>query len=213
MPNPNGLLEKFEKNFPTAYHTTMEFFGMKKNWLCKRNLLGAFLVMIPEIPAYFIPAFSQARATGDASEIKKGEGPRGLITGGLEGVAVSAIVAGEKLTVGHIYPFVILGAGLQFVSSKVFPIVGEKFGKVIYNDSMRRTGRPPKCKNAKPQQTTEIKKDDSLAKLDVVSKAPEVKPVSSANPVFNSTQLNTTSINPSSTNIIKPFNNNSGLKI
>lgn len=213
MVNPKKLIETFENKFPTAYNTTMEFFGMKKKWLCKRNLLGAFLVIIPEIPAYFIPAFSQARATGDATDIKKGEGPRGLITGGLEGVAVSAIVAGEKITLKHIYPFVILGAGLQFVSSKVFPIVGEKFGRMIYKDSIRKTGKPPKCKNSKPQQTTEIEKKDNPAKLDMVSKSPQIKSTPLVTPQFNSTQPNTPLAQPNSTTLKPAAINMPNLKI
>lgn len=110
------------------------FFGMNENWSVGRCLLGGLLVHSPEYPTYFIPAFTQATATGDAKELKKGEGPRGIITGMLEGVAVGALVTGGKIKFGReMLPYIVLGAGLQFFSSKVFPWLGEKAGRFIYN--------------------------------------------------------------------------------
>lgn len=47
------------------------FFGMNSNWKLGRNLIGGFMVHSPEYPTYFIPAFTQAKATGDSSELKK----------------------------------------------------------------------------------------------------------------------------------------------
>lgn len=109
------------------------FFGMDENWPIWRSLLGGFLVHSPEYPTYFIPAFTQAKATGDAKELKKGEGPRGLITGGLEGVAVGALVSGKNIwNPREMLPYIVLGAALQLFSSKVFPWIGEKTGRLVY---------------------------------------------------------------------------------
>lgn len=112
------------------------FFGMNKCWNWKRNVGGIFMVHCPEYPTYFIPSYTQAKATGDATELKKGEGPRGLITGGLEGIAVGALVSGEILKPGEMIPYVVLGAGLQLFSSKFFPWLGEKVGRYVYNKRM-----------------------------------------------------------------------------
>lgn len=110
------------------------FFGMNENWSIGRCLLGGFLVHSPEYPTYFIPAFTQATATGDAKELKKGEGPRGLITGAMEGIAVGALVSGGEMKLGReMVPYIIMGAGLQFFSSKVFPWLGEKAGRLVYD--------------------------------------------------------------------------------
>lgn len=121
---------------PTPKNTReilLHFFGMNENWKLGRNLLGGLMVHSPEYPTYFIPAYTQAKATGDAKELKKGEGPRGLITGGLEGVAVGALVSGEMLKPKEMIPYIILGAALQFFSSKFFPWIAEKLGKMQYD--------------------------------------------------------------------------------
>jgi len=110
-----------------------EFFSTKKQWTMRRNIIGALLVYIPEIPAYFIPSYTQAKQTGNAKDLKKGEGIRGLVTGGLEGMAVGAIVSKETIKVGKLIPFAIFGAAVQFMSSMLLPRVGEKVGKYVYN--------------------------------------------------------------------------------
>ncbi len=109
------------------------FFGMNKNWKWGRNIAGLLLVHSPEYPTYFLPAFNQAKETGDAHELKKGEGLRGFLTGCLEGAAVGALVSGEKMKGREMVPYILLGAGLQFLSAKVFPIIGEKAGKYLYH--------------------------------------------------------------------------------
>lgn len=110
-----------------------KFFSIDENWSWKRNLLGAFLVYCPEIPAYFIPSYTQAKNTGCAKDLKHGEGVRGLITGGLEGLAVGAIVSGKEMSFKKIAPFFALGAILQFGSSLVLPKIGEKVGTFVHN--------------------------------------------------------------------------------
>jgi len=113
------------------------FFGMDDNWPVWRNLLGGLMVHSPEYPTYFIPAFTQAKAAGEAKDLKKGEGVRGLLTGALEGIAVGALVSGKKLKFGEMGPYILMGAGLQYFSSKVFPWLGEKMGRQIYNNKKR----------------------------------------------------------------------------
>lgn len=108
------------------------FFGMHENWPAGRNLTGCFLVGLPEYPAYFLPAYTQSKTTGDAKELRKGEGTRGLITGCLEGIAVGALVSGRKVNFRGLLPYVALGMSMQFFSSKVFPYIGEKAGQHVY---------------------------------------------------------------------------------
>lgn len=129
-----GKLDKQTVNTVSSRAKTLvfNFFGMNSNWPLGRNLLGGLMVHCPEYPTYFIPAFTQAKATGEATELKKGEGPRGIITGGLEGIAVGALVSGEMLRPREMGPYIILGAALQLFSSKVFPWLGEKMGRQIY---------------------------------------------------------------------------------
>lgn len=110
-----------------------KFFSIDENWSWKRNLFGAFLVYCPEIPAYFIPSYTQAKNTGCAKDLKHGEGVRGLVTGGLEGLAVGAIVSGKDMTARKIAPYFVLGAAIQFMSSLILPKVGEKVGTFVYN--------------------------------------------------------------------------------
>ena len=117
------------------------FFGMNRNWGLSRNLFGGFLVHSPEYPTYFIPAYTQAKATGNAGDLKKGEGIRGLITGGLEGIAVGALVSGRRLKPGEMVPYLLLGAGLQYISSKVFPWLGEKAGQRVYKNNLKTSGK------------------------------------------------------------------------
>lgn len=110
-----------------------KFFSTSKEWSWKRNLIGALMVYCPEIPTYFIPAYTQAKGTGSAKDLKKGEGIRGLLTGGLEGMAVGAIVSGKEMKAKQIIPFVLFGAVVQLISSLTLPLVGEKVGKFAYN--------------------------------------------------------------------------------
>lgn len=117
------------------------FFGMSDNWKLGRNVIGGLMVHSPEYPTYFMPAYTQSKATGDATELKKGEGARGLITGGLEGVAVGALVSGEFIKPQEMVPYIILGAGLQLFSSTVFPWLGEKCGSYIYNKRMKNNAQ------------------------------------------------------------------------
>lgn len=130
--NPKAKVNKGAKEI--FFH----FFGMNESWPLGRNILGGFMVHSPEYPTYFIPAYTQAKATGDASELKKGEGPRGLITGGLEGVAVGALVSGRVLKLGEMIPYIFLGAALQLFSGKVFPWIGEKMGRAVYNKNLAK---------------------------------------------------------------------------
>lgn len=123
---PSGVLDSIKE-------VGGKFFSTNKEWSWKRNLIGAFLVYCPEIPAYFIPSYTQSKNTGCAKDLKHGEGIRGLMTGGLEGLAVGAIVSGKEMSVKKIAPYFLLGAIIQFGSSLVLPIIGEKVGKFVYN--------------------------------------------------------------------------------
>lgn len=134
IPKDSSKVLKENKNLKEIFY---HFFGMNNNWKWGRNLLGGFMVHSPEYPTYFIPAYTQASATGEAKDLKKGEGPRGIITGMLEGIAVGALVSGERLKLGEMIPYIILGAGLQLFSSKVFPWLGEKMGKIRYEKKMK----------------------------------------------------------------------------
>lgn len=132
LDSENGKDFKFPEN-KNFGEIIFHFLGMDKNWPLGRNLLGGFLVHSPEYPTYFIPAFTQAKATGDATDLKKGEGPRGIITGCLEGVAVGALVSGKNIhRVQEMVPYMVLGAAMQLFSSKVFPWLGEKMGRHFY---------------------------------------------------------------------------------
>lgn len=119
--------------FSKAKQVVGKFFSIDGSWSWGRNLLGAFLVYCPEIPAYFIPSYTQAKKTGSAKDLKHGEGVRGLITGGLEGLAVGAIVSGKKMSAQKIAPYFVLGATIQFMSSLILPKIGEKVGTFVYN--------------------------------------------------------------------------------
>jgi len=116
------------------------FFGMNENWNLGRNIAGGLMVHCPEWPTYFIPAYTQSKATGDASDLKKGEGARGILTGGLEGIAVGALVSGRMLKPKEMVPYIILGAALQLFSSKIFPWAGEKLGRIEYNKMHPKPG-------------------------------------------------------------------------
>jgi len=167
-----------QKNlFNILKNTFCEFLSIDKKGKLNRNILGAILVLLPEMPAYFIPAYSEAKATGDAKNIKKGEGLRGLLTGALEGLAVGAIVstvdkaaesgikdAAKKLNFKRIFPFVVVAAAVQFVSSKVFPVIGEKIGRAVYlkNNPVSNSSQPPVQKPAElatgtPAATNQLK--------------------------------------------------------
>lgn len=135
---------KTTKNLKEVF---FNFFGMNKNWKWGRNIGGMFMVHCPEYPTYFIPSYSQSKDTGEASHVKKGEIPRGLITGGLEGIAVGALVSGEILRPKEMIPYVFLGAGLQMISCTLFPWLGEKCGKYLYNKKMNKQG----LSNSKPE--------------------------------------------------------------
>lgn len=135
LDSENGKDFKLPKN-KNIKEVFFHFFGMDENWSLLRNCLGLLMVHCPEYPTYFIPAFTQAKQTGDAKEMKKGEGIRGIITGGLEGIAVGALVSGKKIRPKEMIPYIFLGAGLQLISSLVFPWLGEKIGKYLYNKRM-----------------------------------------------------------------------------
>ena len=96
------------------------------------------MVHSPEYPTYFIPAFTQAKANGDAGDLKKGEGVRGIITGCMEGIAVGAIVSGKSFKMKEMAPYMACGAALQYFSCKVFPLLGEKCGKIIYKNNLAK---------------------------------------------------------------------------
>lgn len=142
MKNINSKLEKNNDNrWDKTKSIVQNFFGMNDNWSFWRNIGGGLMVHGPEYPTYFIPAYTQAKATGEASDLKKGEGPRGLITGGLEGVAVGALVSGGKIRWRtEMGPYILLGAGLQYFSSKFFPWLGEKMGREVYFRNMEKKG-------------------------------------------------------------------------
>lgn len=123
---PHDLMGKVKFTF-------REFFSIPEDASIKRAAIGAFLVYLPEIPAYFIPSFTQAKNTGCAKDLKQGEGIRGLVTGGLEGLAVGAIALKGNLTTKRVVPFVLLGSVLQFMSSLIMPRIGEKAGTFVYN--------------------------------------------------------------------------------
>ncbi len=150
---------KFGKTFSIPHDKSFRemcfhFFGMDENWKLGRNLMGGLMVHSPEYPTYFIPAFTQAEATGSAGELKKGEIPRGLITGGLEGVAVGALVSGKFIKPKEMGPYIFLGAALQLLSSTLFPWLGEKSGRFLYNRKMAKRGLlPAKVSDKNPIKT------------------------------------------------------------
>jgi hypothetical protein len=123
---PDNLIGKFQYVFG-------KFFSTDKEWTLRRNIIGAVMVYLPEIPAYFIPSYTQAKQTGNAKDLKHGEGIRGIITGGLEGIAVGAIVSKKEIKAKTIVPFAIFGAAIQFMSSLILPRIGEKVGTFVYN--------------------------------------------------------------------------------
>lgn len=113
------------------------YFGIDETCSVGRKILSFILVQLPEFPTYFIPAFTQSKNTGDAKDLKKGEGPRGLITGGLEGLAVGTIVSGHKINVvKELIPYICIGSGLQFLSSVIFPRLGENLGSLLYKKKL-----------------------------------------------------------------------------
>ncbi len=195
----------WEKGRQILHKTVYKYLGMvDKPDRLVRNIIGAFLVTLPELPTYFIPAYTQAKATGDAKDIKKSEGARGLLTGALEGLAVGAILGNDELGFKHAAPFVLFGAAMQLISSKVFPIVGEKLGVLMYNKNA-----VCQCSEVKPQQNPDPDKN-TKAKLDVVSQAPNIAPIE---PEFKLLQQNNTPVNQINTSITKPGINNPNLKV
>ncbi|MEI8129473.1 MAG: hypothetical protein WCG95_07645 [bacterium] len=141
------------------------FFGMNEHWKTGRNILGMVMVHSPEYPTYFIPAFTQTKETGNSGHIKEGEGIRGLITGGLEGIAVGALVSGAKLKPKEMIPYVILGAGLQYLSGKLFPWLGEKAGLYLYNKKIKQN--PDLAQGVKPIDT-EKSNEQPLSKTSTI---------------------------------------------
>jgi len=129
----NNKLANIESETKSVKDIFYNFFAMNENWPLGRNIVGGLMVHCPEWPTYFIPSYTQAKATGDAGDLKKGEGARGIITGGLEGIAVGALVSGRVLKIKEMVPYIILGAALQLFSSKLFPWLGEKVGRVQYD--------------------------------------------------------------------------------
>lgn len=152
-----------------------KFFSINEKWSWKRNLFGAFLVYCPEIPAYFIPSYTQSKKTGTAKDLKHGEGIRGLVTGGLEGLAVGAIVSGKEMTTGKIAPYFVLGAVLQFMSSLILPKVGEKVGTFVYNkrkyaEKLEEIIDIPFGNEPTPEQLTALQKPQTPAQLSAPQK-------------------------------------------
>lgn len=123
---PKGIVNIFKE-------VANKFFSTDKTWTWTRNILGAAMVYAPEIPAYFIPSYTQAKKTGCAKDLKHGEGIRGILTGGLEGMAVGAIVSGKDMKFSKIAPFIVFGAAIQFMSSLILPKIGERVGAFAYN--------------------------------------------------------------------------------
>lgn len=151
------------KETKSAKEIFFHFFGMNDNWKLGRNLAGGFMVHAPEYPTYFIPAFTQARATGDATEMKKGEGPRGIITGMLEGVAVGALVSGGKIKAREMGPYIVLGAALQLFSSKVFPWLGEKMGQQFYHKRQEANKKNLEVQNPVKESVQPVQKPEKPA--------------------------------------------------
>jgi hypothetical protein len=119
------------------------FFGMNKHWHLGRNITGMLMVHSPEYPTYFIPTYTQTKETGNSGYIKKNEGVRGALSGALEGIAIGALVSGEKLKPREMLPYIILGAALQYTSAKFFPWLGEKIGLYMYNLKSNKINPPP----------------------------------------------------------------------
>lgn len=175
-----GVLNKSESKSPKEifYH----FFGMNEAWPIGRNLLGGLMVHSPEWPTYFIPAYTQAKATGDASDLKKGEGPRGLITGGLEGIAVGALVSGRLLKPKEMGPYIILGAALQLFSSKLFPWIGEKMGQAYYKRNGLQALATNALKTIEPTNVNPVKNNLKPVQNPVAQNPATFKPVYSPAP-------------------------------
>lgn len=157
------------------------FFGMNENWKWGRNIAGMIMVHCPEYPTYFIPSFSQAKATGSAGHIKNGEMARGLITGGLEGIAVGGLVSGAKIKPREMVPYMILGAALQLLSSVLFPWLGEKSGRILYNKKMAKNG----LNAAKSESQNPIKLSEQETKTQVGAKKNEVPKFAGKTPYSN----------------------------
>lgn len=152
--------QKVEDFKPTksAKEIFYHFFGMNENWKLGRNIGGIVMVHCPEYPTYFIPTYSQTSQTGNPGHVKKGEVARGLITGGLEGIAVGALVSGEILKPKEMVPYIILGAGLQFLSSTLFPWLGEVVGRQVYNHRVATGKIDPSKPNIEPVSHKKVKK-------------------------------------------------------
>ncbi len=116
-----------------------EFFGMNEGWHWKRNLLGILMVHALECPTYFLPAYNQAKATGDAKILKKGEGIRGLLTGMLDGLAIGALVSGAKIRLKEIVPFIIIGGATQYIAAKFLPWIAENAGRQTYLKTQKKS--------------------------------------------------------------------------
>ncbi|OGI19919.1 MAG: hypothetical protein A2287_10060 [Candidatus Melainabacteria bacterium RIFOXYA12_FULL_32_12] len=99
----------------------------------KENAVAAALTFAPNIPAYLMPSYFQASKAGNAENIEKSEGLRGIITGGLDGAVIGALTARKKaLTPKRISIFIGIGALLDYISSRILPPLGEKLGKKVY---------------------------------------------------------------------------------
>lgn len=176
---PKNLLDRVK-------HTFREFFSIPKNASMKRAAIGAFLVYLPEIPAYFIPSFTQAKNSGCAKDLKHGEGVRGLITGGLEGLAVGAIALKEKLSVKNVIPFILLGSALQFLSSLIMPRLGEKLGTFAYNkrkyaEKLEEIIDLPFGSDPTQPQVQALQKPQTMASLQAKPQAPQSPQVPNIN--------------------------------
>ena len=120
----------------------------------KRNAIAAALTFAPNIPSYVIPAYSQASKTGDAENIEKLEGIRGVLTGGLDGAAIGALTARKNgLTAQRIGIFIGIGALLDYISSTILPPLGERLGKKVYQLKQDKN----KTDETKPVQENSLK--------------------------------------------------------
>jgi len=125
----------------TATHQT---FGIDPTKNLTRNAVATILVMAPNIPTYFIPSYSEAVKTGSAKNVKKNEGLRGILTGGMDGAAAGALTAiGQKITFKRIAVFTALGMVIDWVASKVLSNMGKSVGITIYRKNRKNELQKP----------------------------------------------------------------------
>lgn len=131
-------------------NTASEAFGQVKDVGFKTNTIAACITFAPNVPAYFMPAFNQASATGGAKELREKEGYRGILTGLIEGASygmvTNAVLASNETTkrtvnnklVKRTINFKRLGCfslffgTIDYVYSILLSKLGEKLGKAVY---------------------------------------------------------------------------------